>query len=175
MAQPVWFNNEQQLIPPPAFSLRARREMPTMDTMNARMFEHWRTDVPSLTMERPKPGNGPGYYQDMNPEASRTNHRNYLQAQPYVVDPNVKQIDTNPYFQNFDITQDPRNVVRELRNVVNEIKTDRGLAESKDLLTRQIGNRWVGPDVVTAQSMDVLSAYDRVMKPHTNDMKQSYR
>lgn len=145
-----------------------------MDTMNARMFEHWRTDTPNLTMDRPQPGST-SRYQDMNPEASRTNHKNYLQAQPYVVDPSITQIGKNPYFQNFDITQDPRNVVRELRNAVTETKGDRGIAESKDLLTRQMGNRWVGPDVVAAQNMDVLSAYDRVMKPQTNDMKRSYR
>jgi len=173
MAQPVWPEiSHNQLIPPPAFSLRARREAPTRDSVNARQFEHWRSDTPSLTMERPKSGSH-GYYQDMNPEASRTNFKDYAQAQPFVVDGGG--IEANPYFQKFDVTQDPRNMVRELRTAVTETKTDRGLIESKDLLSRQLMNRWIGPDVVQNKEYDTLSAYDRVMKPQTNDMKKSYR
>jgi hypothetical protein len=109
----------------------------------------------------------------MNPEASRTNFKDYAQAQPFVVDGGG--IEANPYFQKFDVTQDPRNVVRELRTAVTETKTDRGLIESKDLLSRQLMNRWIGPDVVQNKEYDTLSAYDRVMKPQTNDMKKSYR
>jgi len=173
MAQPVWpAIGENQLIPPPAFALRARREVPARDLANARQFEHWRDDAPSLTMERPKPGDR-GAYMDMNPEASRTNFKNYLQAQPFEV--GGGQLDTNPYFRKYDVTQDPRNVIRELRGAVSEDRTDRGIIESKDLLSRQLMNRWVGPDVVKEKSLDTLSAYDRVMKPQTNDMKKSYR
>jgi hypothetical protein len=163
---------ENQLIPPPAFSLRARREAPTVDSANARMFEHWRTDTPSLSLDRPQPGKT-ARHMDMNPEASRINHKNYLQAQPYVTDGGG--LGDNPYFQKYDVTQDPRNVVRELRTAVTEDRTDRGLHESKSLLSRSLVNRWIGPDVVKTEQTDTLSAYDRVMKPQANDMKKSYR
>ena len=173
MTTPVWpLVPDTQFMPPPAFSLRARREAPTLDTANARMFEHWRTDVPSLTNDRPQSGKV-GRHMDMNPEASRTNFKNYAQAQPFVHDGDA--LGGNPYFQKFDVTQDPRNVVRELRSVVNENKTDRGLAESKGLLSRSFDNRWLGPNTVVDKSLDTLSAYDKVMKPTLNDMKKEFR
>ena len=176
MAAPVWPTiPDAQLIPPPAFVLRARRETSTHDTTNARLFEHWRTDTPSLTMDRPKPSAAGGMprYQDMNPEASRQNFKNYDQAQKFV--PGGGDLDTNPYFQRYDVTKDPRNVVRELRTTVSETKTDRGVVESKDLLGRSMVSRWLPPNYVGENSMDTLSAYDRVMKKEINDMKKSYR
>ena len=174
MAAPVWQTvPDAQLIPPPAFVLRSRRELSTHDTANARMFEHWRTDTPSLTMDRPQPSLTGPRVQDMNPEASRQNYKNYEQAQTFV--PEKGTLDTNPYFQQYDVTKDPRNVVRELRTAVSEIKTDRGVVASKDLLSRSFVNRWIPPNYVAENSMDTLSAYDRVMKKEPNDMKKVYR
>jgi len=175
MAAPVWPTvPENQFMPPPAFVLRARREVPTLDAANARLFEHWRTDTPSMTLDRPQPGSGKGpRHQDMNPEASRTNFKNYSQAQPFV--PGGGELGQNPYFQKYDVTQDPRNVVRELRNTVSEDKTDRGLVESKDLLGRAYVTRWLPTNYVGENSLDTLSAYDKVMKKQTNDMSQNFR
>ena len=174
MTTPVWpMVPDAQLMPPPAFSLRARREIPTYDATNARAYEHWRTDTPSLTMDRPQPGKTPRHM-DMNPEASRTNFKNYLQAQPYVADAGGDTAQ-NPYFTKYDITQDPRNVIRELRSAVSEDKSDRGLHESKDLLSRSFVNRWIPPNIIEDKSLNTLSAYEKVMRPTVNDMKKSFR
>lgn len=176
MTTPVWPKpNETQLMPPPNFSLRARRETPTMDTANARMFEHWRTDVPHLTMDRPKAGvKGVRDYMDMNPEASRTNFKSYLQNQPYVADIQGSFGD-NPYFQKYDVTQDPRNVVRELRSAVSEDKTDRGIKESQHMLSRQLDNRWIPQGYAESTGLNTLTAYEKLMKPQINDMKRDFR
>ena len=177
MAAPVWPlpPTNQQMMPPPAFVLRARREAPTHDAANARLFEHWHTDTPSMTMDRPQPSQAGAIprYQDMNPEASRTNFKSYAQAQPYV--PGGGDLGDNPYFQKYDITQDPRNVVRELRSTVSEDKTDRGLAPDKTLLERSYVNRWLPPNYTAENSLDTLSAYDKIMKKQTNDMRQSFK
>ncbi len=55
----------------------------------------------------------------MAPLNARTHTRDVRQSQPYVPQLNTNTAN-NPYFQKFDITQDPRNVVRELQGSVYE-------------------------------------------------------
>lgn len=49
----------------------------------------------------------------------------------------------NPYFDKFDVTNNSRNMARELRSVVYEDVGDRGIEESKKLLGRAFENRWI--------------------------------
>lgn len=132
MAQPVW-PLFQPTIPGKCLSIRARKEFASRDTVNARQYEHWRTDAPAPVSHT---------YNDMNPEASRNNFKSYASAQGYVVG-SPGDLQANPYFDKYDVSSDPRNVIRELRNTVVEEKTDRGLKESQLLMKRQQVNRWV--------------------------------
>jgi hypothetical protein len=87
------------------------------------------------------------------------------------------QVDTlaaNPYFDKYDIATDSRNVVREMRAVVNEDVVDRGVRESQKLIRRELENRWLPANYAEVQGIDTLSAYE-LMKPRTNNNEKVYR
>ncbi len=87
------------------------------------------------------------------------------------------QVDTlagNPYFDKYDIATDSRNVVREMRAVVNEDIVDRGVRESQKLIRRELESRWLPANYAEVQGIDTLSAYE-LMKPRTNNNERTYR
>ena len=146
-----------------------------MDAINARQFEAWQATVPVLqggTIRDAAPLLSPVSY-DMAPQASRNDKRDYRQSQPFVAD--GPSLATNPYFDRYDPTRDPRNMIREIRNVVYEEKeADRGLEESKRLLQRGYMSRWM-PEGTSADDLKAsLQAYE-VMRPKVDDITQVYR
>lgn len=180
-------------IPPPKMQLRARKEVSADDAINARTFEHWQTDVPvpqsrfllksdGTTMEYSlKPGvakkpavtDPRAVAYDMAPLTSRTDKRDYRQAQPFVAD--GPSLAMNPYFDRYDPTRDPRNMIREVRGVVYEEKQpDRGLEESKRLTARGYLSRWMPEGSSQEEMVQALQAYD-VMRPAMNNMQKMYR
>lgn len=161
-------------IPLPQFSLRSRREVDTHDQVNSLFVEKWQTDAPWLQNDRPDVS-GQRYFMDMNPINSRTLDRNYLQNQPFTAgNGSTDQLADNPYFQKFDVSTDPFNVARELRATVYEEKVDRGLLESKRLLTRTYTTRWQPEDYAEKQQFNSLQAFER-LRPQFNNMEKTYR
>ena len=162
-------------IPPAKMQLRVRRETDITDTINARQFEIWQGSAPvvqgGLISDAPTDMK-PAFY-DMAPLSSRTDKQDYRQSQPFVA--NGPSLAMNPYFDRYDPTRDPRNMIREVRSVVYEEKeADRGLAESRRLNTRAYTSRWV-PEGATAEGLRAsLEAYE-VMRPKKDNIEEVYR
>jgi hypothetical protein len=119
----------------PCYSLRSRREVSTLDRMNARLYEHWQTDNrqgPAATPTNP--------YMDMKPNMARTDYRDMRGQLTYK--PGVDGTLSGQYFSKYDPVSDPINVVRELTSAVNEPIEDRGMAQATKIADRQFGNRW---------------------------------
>jgi len=157
-------------IPPPKMQLRVRKETATHDTVNARQFEQWQSDTPIL-QGNPSDGSTekPNYY-DMAPLSSRNDKRDFRQSQPFIA--NGPSLAQNPFFDRYDPTRDPRNMVREVRSVVYEDKeADRGIQESKRLLERGLTSRWMpeGSDMNAP-----MLAYE-VMRPKIDSIEVDYR
>jgi len=168
-------------IPPKEFQLRTRIENSTHDSINARHVEQWETDTPYLTDNIPqlvksvqsipdsidliKGYAPPSYkianisYYDMMPINTRTDTRDYKQAQPYVA--GGPDLQYNPYFDRYDPISDPRNAVRELRSAVYEDKgTSRGVDESQHMLRRQFQNRWLREELIDDDEMTTYLRYE---------------
>lgn len=163
-------------IPPVKMQLRVRRETNTYDTINARQFESWQAAVPIVQGSSDSTGLGvelkPENY-DMAPQSSRTDKRDYRQSQPYVA--NAPSLAMNPYFDRYDPTRDPRNMIREVRNAVYEEKeADRGLEESKRLTSRGYMSRWMPEGSSTEDLRASLQAYE-IMRPKVDDITTDYR
>lgn len=81
-------------------------------------------------------------YFDMAPMNTRSDVRDFRQAKPYdAAGPNLA---LNPFFDRYDPTRDPRNMVREVRSVVYELKEpDRGIHESERIRERTFTNRYM--------------------------------
>ena len=162
-------------IPPPTMQLRVRREVNTQDTINARQFEAWQSSAPVVqggTIDDDPTQMKPVFY-DMAPLSSRTDKQDYRQSQPFVA--NGPSLAMNPYFDRYDPTRDPRNMIREVRSVVYEEKeADRGLTESKRIVERGYMSRWM-PEGTSADDLKAsLQAYE-VMRPKVDDITQVYR
>ena len=161
-------------IPPEKMQLRVRKEAPTHDTINARQFEAWQASVPVVQgggIDDPSTDMKPAFY-DMAPLSSRTDKQDYRQSQPFVA--KGPSLAMNPYFDRYDPTRDPRNMIRELRSVVYEEKeADRGLTESQRLSDRGYLSRWM-PEGTSLEDMRAsLEAYE-VMRPKSDNIKDSY-
>jgi hypothetical protein len=160
-------------IPPAKMQLRVRRETNTHDTINARQFESWQTAAPVVqggTIADDPTQMRPVFY-DMAPQNSRTDKQDYRQSQPFVA--TGPSLAMNPYFDRYDPTRDPRNMIREVRSVVYENKeADRGLEESRRLVDRAYVNRWLreGDEEELRAS---LSAYE-VMRPKVDTIDTTY-
>jgi hypothetical protein len=79
----------------------------------------------------------------------------------------------NPYFQKYDVTNDPRNVSRELRGAVFESTTDRGLTESAKMLQRQFTAAYMPPDRSQNNTETMLVARNQLM-PEMDDYTKMY-
>ena len=168
MNEPFLYAGEPR-IPPPSMQLRARKETSTRDTVNARFFEQWQTDGPSLTHDR-HDEKGARVLLDMNPINSRTTVNDYRQSQPFIA--NGPQMGMNPYFDRYDPANDPRNAVRELRSVVHEDKG--GDKETKRILERGFTSRWIPEGYVESNNMNSLLSYE-LLRPRTDDITKDYR
>lgn len=120
---------------PPQFQPRIRRE----DTTGA-AYTYFTQQLDPEKMQQSRP------FMDMAPINSRTDTRDVRQSQPYVPKLNNSATMGNPYFQKFDITQDPRNVARELQGVVYEDRSIRG--QTNHIAERSLQQRWIPPDQV---------------------------
>ena len=154
--------------PPPKMQARVRKEVATRDAVNARQFEQWNSDSPIQQGVNGIGGKNAVVY-DMAPLSSRTDKRDFRQSQPFVAD--GPQLSENPYFDRYDPTRDPRNMVREVRSVVYEEKeAERGVQESQRLLARGMSSRWV------PEGMDIapILAFE-VMRPKVDSIEIDYR
>jgi hypothetical protein len=101
-------------------------------------------------------------YMDMAPINSRTDARDVRQSQPYIPQLNTSTAN-NAYFQKFDITHDPRNVVRELQGSVYEERTG-SRKEGKTLLQRGFQHAWVNEEDLKRETAERLRGGE-VMRP----------
>jgi hypothetical protein len=160
----------QPHVPLPQMSLRSRHEPSTRDFVNAQNYEHWQTDGRYGIQNRAdKAAQAPFY--DMMPASSRTDDRSYQQSQNFVAGGSA--LTNNPYFQQYDVTQDPRNVARELRGAVFEAVTDRGLQESKRIMERQFTSQYVPEAETRSMTETILVGRDRLM-PQMDDYRRMY-
>jgi hypothetical protein len=172
-------------IPPENFQVRVRKEVNPKDAVNSRYVEKWNASVPTQASPfyrsditdggvNNDPDVGPSAmspsFMDMAPLSSRTDKRDFRQSVPF--DPTGAKLSQNPFFDRYDPTRDPRNMVRELRSVVYELKeADRGLKESDKLRNRNFANRHTKegetPTAIT-QAADLL-------RPKIDDPEVVYR
>ena len=170
-----WQDGRQVEAVGPKFVPRVRREMAgSRDVVNARMYESWQTEAPALYNNRNDPGAQKGGFMDMAPLSSRQDTKSYRQSQPYEVGSRAEVLAGNPYFQKFDVTQDPRNVARELRGSVFEEKADRGLKENKSLMEREFKHRNVNESVAEQAVRTRLEA-GTAIRPVPTDTLKDYR
>ena len=162
-------------IPPPQMQLRTRREFDTKDTANARQFEAWTSGTPVVQggiITDEATAYKPQAY-DMAPLMSRADKRDYRQSQPFV--PDGPSLAMNPYFDRYDPTRDPRNMIREMRSVVYEVKEgDRGAVESRRLAERGFTSRWMPEGTSDEMAKASLMALE-VMRPKMDDINMVYR
>ena len=113
MAQPVFPDNHTisayNAFPVPEFMARSRREIDTIDAINARQFEHWQTDGKYGVYNRPDMNKQAPFY-DMMPNVSRMNDKSY-RSQPRYDATGAKGVQ-NSYFDKYDTTFDARNMTR---------------------------------------------------------------
>jgi hypothetical protein len=151
-APPNNFQNVASDIFKPQFQPRIRREQ----TVQSTPFIHLNQGIESnMIQSRP--------FMDVAPINSRTDMRDMRQAQPYVAQVNTSTAN-NPYFQKFDITQDPRNVTRELQGAVYEDKSIRGSKQSKALIERGMQHSWIDPAEIKNDIESRLKG-NEVMRP----------
>ena len=159
-------------VPYPQMVLRVRKEVSTRDSTNVRQFEHWQTDGPSLNLDRPDLSGNP-VFGDMNPIVGRrVSSQLYRQAPTYT--PGKDDFAQNPYFNTYAPSYDPRNAIREIRGTVFEDVGDRGIDESKKLLSRGFDNVWVPPEAIQGKNLTSLRAYED-LKPRFDDPSKDYR
>ena len=159
-------------IPMPQMVLRSRKEVSTRDAVNARQFEHWQTDAPYMDLNRPDKNGEPALL-DMNPSASR-NSASSAYRQNATLKAGADGFTQNPYFENYSPADDSRNVIREFRAAVFEDKEDRGIAESKRILTREFQSIWVPQAVIEKKNLTTLHAYEE-LKPAFDNPATNYR
>jgi hypothetical protein len=77
----------------------------------------------------------------------------------------------NPYFDKFDVTNNSRNMARELRSVVYEDVGDRGIEESKKLLGRAFESRWIPQQKEIG--VNPVEAFE-LLRPSITQMNKTY-
>jgi hypothetical protein len=169
MTQPIFPDGHTHAnisaFPHPKFITRTRRETNTIDTVNARQFEHWQTA--GKTYNRPDVNAQPVFY-DMMPNSSRINAQNYRSQPRYEVgqDKGVQ----NSFFDKYDTTSDASNMTRELRSSVYEDKNTEYLKESEKMLQRNFDSRWLDPSVMVQQAHAAES-----LRPKMDDIRLFYQ
>ena len=171
MAQPVYHDRHTisaiESFPLPRFITRTRRETNTIDTVNARQFEHWQTNGKYGTNNRPDINQQTPFY-DMLPNTSRSSDKNFRSQPRYDID-GSKGVE-NSYFDKYDTTYDARNMARELKASVYEDKNTGYIHESEKLLHRNFDNRWLNPTVAQQQA-----AAAEELRPKMDDIRLFYQ
>jgi hypothetical protein len=109
-------------------------------------------------------------YQDMAPQISRQDTRDFRQSKPY--DSSGPNLAMNPFFDRYDPTRDPRNMVREVRSVVYEPKEpDSGLNESERIRARTFTNR----NISESETPVALTQWYDLMRPKIDNPEIVYR
>jgi hypothetical protein len=109
-------------------------------------------------------------YEDMQPVPTRIDKRDFRQSKPY--DSSGPNLSLNPFFDRYDPTRDPRNMIREVNSVVYELKTaDRGLQESARVRERSFANRYI-PEGETPTKL--TQSYE-LMRPKIDNPEIVYR
>lgn len=157
-------------VPIPQMTLRSRHELSTRDTVNARNYELWQTDGRYGVYNRPDL-NAQAPMFDQMPLTSRTDDRSYMQSQTFVA--GGAALGENPYFKKYDVSQDPRNVSRELRGAVFESPEDRGLKESRRMLERQFTAAAMPAQLTLEDTETRIRARDQLM-PAMDDYRRMY-
>jgi hypothetical protein len=107
---------------------------------------------------------------DMAPLSSRTDVRDFRQSKPY--DSSGPNLSLNPFFDRYDPTRDPRNMIREVRSVVYELKeSDRGIKESERIRQRTFTNR-TNPEGSTSIS---ITEWQDLLRPKIDNIEVVYR
>ena len=160
-------------IPPPVFQVRSRKETAADDTINARFIESNGASIKHKQSETYKHSDAPqkgSPFFDMAPLSSRTDTRDFRQSKPY--DSTGPSLALNPFFDRYDPTRDPRNMIREVRSVVYELKeADRGIQESERIRERAFTNRTM-PEGSTSIS---LTEWQDLLRPKIDNIEVVYR
>jgi len=128
------------------------------------------TSTKEAKMDSSVPASLNTVYQDMAPLSSRTDIRDFRQSKPY--DPTAPNLSLNPFFDRYDPTRDPRNMVREVRSVVYEPKeADRGIEESERIRARTFTNRYMEEDKTPV----ALTEWYDLMRPKVDNPEIIYR
>lgn len=115
-------------------------------------------------------GNLTPVYMDMAPLSSRTDKRDFRQSQPYV--PTGPNLAENPFFDRYDPTRDPRNMLREVRSAVYENKeADRGIQESERIRERVFADR----NVPEGETPIKLTEWFDLLRPKIDNPEVVYR
>ncbi len=152
----------------PCMSIRSRREVSTIDHVNARSYEMWQADRPYLGGTTDASGVP---YMDMAQLSSRTDYRDQRGMRAYTAQSGLG--DTG-YFDRYDPATDPRNAARELQAAVYEPANDRGAEQSVRLAERQFSGRWVGA-TNTKEIIQMRLKAGETLLPALNDMKRVYQ
>lgn len=168
MTQPIFPDGHTyaniSAFPHPEFITRTRRETNTIDTVNARQFEHWQTQGKSYG--RPDTNKQAVFY-DMAPNATRTSNESYRSQPRYQVteDKGVQ----NSFFDKYDTSSDARNMTRELRASVYEDKRTGFIKESEKMLQRNFDSRWLDTTVMMQQAHAA-----ETLRPKMDDIRLFY-
>ncbi len=168
MTQPIFPDGHTyanvSAFPHPEFITRTRRETNTIDTVNARQFEHWQTQGKSYG--RPDTNKQAPFY-DMAPNTTRTSNESYRSQPRYQVteDKGVQ----NSFFDKYDTSSDARNMTRELRASVYEDKRTGFSKESEKMLQRNFDIRWLDTTVMIQQAQAAES-----LRPKMDDIRLFY-
>jgi len=124
----------------------------------------------NVALDSGKPETLDAVHQDMAPLSSRQDLRDFRQSKPY--DSSGPNLSLNPFFDRYDPTRDPRNMVREVRSAVYEPKEgDRGIQESERIRARTFTNRYV-PESETPVA---LTEWFNLLRPKIDNPEVVYR
>ena len=125
--------------------------------------------IEALRLAPSRPPVKPVFF-DMAPLSSRTDTRDFRQSKPY--DTTGPSLAMNPFFDRYDPTRDPRNMIREVRSVVYELKVpDRGIQESERIRERTFTNRTT-PEGSTHIG---LTQWQDLLRPKIDNIEVVYR
>ena len=89
-------------------------------------------------------------------------------------EPNAPKLEGNPFFDQYAASYDPRNVARELNSAVKEDKMDRGVIESRRILSRGFSSRYVPEGFAENNQFDNLQAFE-MLRPKIDDYNKIYK
>ena len=128
------------------------------------------TQQAQAALDSAEPKSMDAVYQDMAPSAARLDARDFRQSKPY--DSSGPNLSMNPFFDRYDPTRDPRNMVREVRSVVYEPKEGgQGTQESERIRARTFTNR----NYPESETPVALTQWYDLMRPKIDNPEVVYR